>query len=246
MSELPEHIITAYLDGELPQEERDRFEAQLAEDPALAEAVAQQRQLRSLLSSYQADATEREQIRYLYHQLPTEEAGKTRRFPLWQIGLAIAASIALLLWVFWPAPTASISTEALLAQSFSPAPAPERMGSTKGDMMEILAEAHQTYSETAYPQAIGLYQQVLQDSTYRPEAAFFLAQSYLATRQYEQAEAALQWVNNRTQEVIWFSALAKLGQEDIEGCKQLLNSLATNPSYDYHEEAKQLLEQLPK
>jgi hypothetical protein len=53
-----EEILIAYVDGELDAAERARFEAELAEDPALAGAVARHRQLAERVSAAYAPVLE--------------------------------------------------------------------------------------------------------------------------------------------------------------------------------------------
>lgn len=242
--DFPEHTIEAYLDGELSLADQAVFETALSSNPDLAHTVEEHKQLRGLMQQYQTDHSQRAKISNIYHRIKEEDTSTVRRFSrFWPILLA-AASLAFLVWIFWPRQTYKYSPSELFAASFLPAPAPQKMSGDQDSSQQILALGHSAYSQQAYAQAIAYYQQVLPNGLLRSESAFFLAQSYLATQQYEQAAAALQWVDHRKQEAAWYGALAALAQGDIQAARELLKPLAAHPAYDYHQEAKELLEKM--
>ena len=241
----PEHTITAYLDGELPEADRAAFEAQLAADTALAEAVAQQRALRGLLGTYRQEQPQRAEIQQIYEEVKANSQGKVRRFPVRPaLLLAVAAAVALLV-MFWPASTPdTISPDALFTEVFQPAAARERMAIGADSARHALEQGHTSYGEADYEGAIRSYQTALADSSTRSQAAFFTAQAYLALRKYPEAAAALGQVTNRPQEVRWYNGLAALGQGDTAAVRRFLEPLAAEPTYDFHQEAKALLKRL--
>ncbi len=240
-----EYTITAYLDGLLSEEERTAFEAEMAADAALAAAVDEERTLRGLLGAYRAEQPEREAIQDIYAEVKAGGSGRVRRFSVQPALLLAVAAAVVLLVMFWPGgEPATISAENLFAETFEPAAAPERMGQGTEEARIALAQGHISYGDSNYREAIPQYQLALTDSTTRSEAAFFISQAYLALGEYPAATAALAQVTDRVQAVRWYGALAALGQGDIAAVRRLLAPLAAEPSYDFHREAKALLERL--
>ncbi|MEM7371839.1 MAG: hypothetical protein AAF587_24705 [Bacteroidota bacterium] len=245
---MPEHIIVAYLDGQMSPEERVSFEQTMTTDPELKEAVEQLKGIREQLSLYQGELALRNKIEDIYSQLgeetePENQSATVRPISLWTYILPIAAAIALLLWIFWPSQALQPPTpEQLFTQTYIPPAAPERMSIGQEDALQILANGHEAYRQKDFESAAALYQEIIQDSLYGSEAAFFQAQSFLALQRYPEAKSALELVNDRVQEVQWYRALIALGQGDIAQCKQLLQPIVSQPSFDFYQEAKKLLD----
>jgi hypothetical protein len=100
MTMIDEAMLIALVDGELDEVNRRRVERAVADDPALAERLAQHRRLRERLSDHYAPVAEEpvpDRLRALL------ESGATvtpiiqpkRRWGSWAIGAAIAASLVL-------------------------------------------------------------------------------------------------------------------------------------------------------
>ena len=100
MSQIDEAMLIALVDGELDEVNRRRVERAVADDPALAQRLAQHRALRETLSGHYAPVAE-EPVPYRFRAML--EQGETvvplarpvRRWGGWAMGGAIAASLVL-------------------------------------------------------------------------------------------------------------------------------------------------------
>lgn len=100
MSQIDEAMLIALVDGELDDVNRRRVERAVADDPALAQRLAQHRAIRERLSGYYAPVAE-EPVPDRFRALLTESetvvpmTRPVRRWGGWAMGGAIAASLVL-------------------------------------------------------------------------------------------------------------------------------------------------------
>lgn len=109
MNENDKQLISAYLLGDLPVEERTDLEKRMAAEPELAAELAAQQELRTYLSTQAQrpalDAKLAELATVFREQSEAETSApqaKVRRFRPWMGAVGVAAAIALLLVVFNP------------------------------------------------------------------------------------------------------------------------------------------------
>ncbi|MEC3949882.1 anti-sigma factor family protein [Sphingobium sp. HWE2-09] len=100
MTMIDEAMLMALVDGELDEVNRRRVERAVADDPALAERLAQHRRLRDRLSDHYAPVAEEpvpDRLRALLETgaTVTPIARPSRRWGGWAMGGAIAASLVL-------------------------------------------------------------------------------------------------------------------------------------------------------
>lgn len=114
-----DEMLMAWLDGELNEVDRRRVEAALAEDPALAARLDEQRRLRGRLAAHYGPVAEEvvpERFRAMLASKVVHLDATRRVRPLWQSLTAIAATLVLGIFVgrAWPENVTVASEEGVL------------------------------------------------------------------------------------------------------------------------------------
>ena len=133
----------------------------------------------------------------------------------------------------------------LFAAYFKPHP---DVLTSRGANESLLNEAMVAYESANYQRAESLFEQVL-DEGESVEVRFYLAQTYLATGEYEPARqllVALQRTDRFSLKEAsqWYLALAYLGQDDLESAVTLLQEIQASPNHAYGTQSMQLLKRI--
>ncbi|MCB0639946.1 MAG: hypothetical protein KDC54_25165, partial [Lewinella sp.] len=238
--------IEAYLTGELPPDDRQAFEEEVARDEALARELEQHRlehqamrmllhdELRATMQSWRKDApsTKAEDDGAKVVSLSARR-GRVRRL------LSIAASLLLLIGFggsWWAHQT--VGNQAL-AQSYAEGLSTSQRGGAAREA-ESLLKAGDTQA------AIDL----LQDATDVSDR-LLLAQAYFQQKDYAAASAiyaeieGLPTISKAQRDLAqWQNALAQLGQGDATTARELLQGIAQSSGNDYQDDAAGLLRKL--
>ena len=256
--------IENYVTGQLPADERVRFEETLRTDPTLADALAFY-----LLTKQVATAQARDQrkaeldaLRDKSIQPPHQLAEiETRARPLWSAPMrwAAAASIILLLGVGWyfvnPTTTdtqlvASQQVDAYVATHFNQLPTTMDGGSTGSATTDSLKAGVGLFNEGKLTEAGIVFEQVLARQPANASALKFAGLVSLRQDNYDKAISLFHQLSEQTDLAYnpgpFYESLAllKRGQpSDRKQAKRLLGKVV-NDSLEGANEAKQLIEQL--
>lgn len=247
--------IEAYLNGELNQEERTFFEAQLKTDTTLASEMELYQRVDQVLADDSA----------LAFQKLTEQAGanfftqKTtnatiRKLPFYRRPLAIAASITLLVacgFLWWMTnSTGTLSNDELFAANYE-SYAFSNTVRGNDDPVTPYEQAVLAYQNKDWTKATSLFSNVLEEEPSNASAAFGLGNAYLAIQPADLDAAALHF-----QQVIddgksllvdkakWYLALIRIKQGDITTAKQLLEQLLQSEEKQLANKAQTLIDKL--
>ena len=251
--------IEAYLDGSMTEEQRLSFEQEIAEDESLRSEVDLHREIHSAIESRsQVDA-----FRNLLSEVDaeTQVAGKTRSIDPEQSRsrsipvtrwLAIAAAVLVFfiagIQFFGP----GVSDPATLAMNRLPAyeiPSPTRSSAT--ELEQLRAEAYVHFEMGAFPEAIAVFERVLEEDPEDLEVRFFKAQAhmwqeeyFLAYQEYSEVESVTG--NFYSEDAEWGMALALLAEEQLDNAAALLmqieerNSKFWKPAADLLKDVEKL------
>lgn len=231
--------------------EREAFARELAEDPALAARLGEERAARRVVT-----AAGREELRGQLAGFEKEWQGQrgkelavsARRPWYWggMLGL-ILVLLALLGW--WVCPRTTPEPEGVFAAHFSAYPSPPR---TRGRAPELLVDweaAASAYDEGEYAAAAALFSDLTADTSLAYLAHFYTGASLLA-QQPPRAQAAIDPLTRAlTQDsdylpaARWYLALAYLEVGETTAAKRLLEAIVAERSFQY-EAASTILEEL--
>jgi tetratricopeptide (TPR) repeat protein len=182
-------------------------------------------------------------------RLREQEAGLGRRrtlkrLPTWAWAAALAALVAVSLWLFLPSP--SVPSSQLFATYFEPLPnvlIPEIRG--EGDENK-LDQALRQYSTGDYSAALAAFDQVeLAEQT----AGYFLYRGIteLALEKGEAAQISLEQATDDSFRFSqqWYLSLAYLQQEQLDQARQLLALIQADQQHPFREQASELLLEMP-
>lgn len=226
--------IERFLDGEISRKE---LAEQLSDvsSAALEEEIALIKSMRIAVES----AGLREQLAASLPQTATKQA-KVRSLRSWRRGLAIAASVLVLIlaYVFWPNPAA----EGLYAQyEYIDPGVPVLMSQSN---QHAMYDALTYYSEADYATAISKLSDLQTQGINNDTISYYLGASYLYQ---EQATAAIRSLAHLTTEdgsfrdrAEWLTVLAALQLEDMDQVRNLLPSILTDETHPFHTQAQLL------
>ncbi|WPP49743.1 tetratricopeptide repeat protein [Catalinimonas niigatensis] len=243
MDELLFEKIEAYLQGQLTPEERELFEANLAENEELAAEVTLQQEL--------IHSIETESLRQLLEQIheenfaeetPVVSIQRQRFLPY----MAVAASLSLLVIGWWYFTSQQSSPTALYSAYFSPAAGlPTTLSYTRNAQF---SEGMISYKLGDYAEAREWWQPLLEADPENDTLNFYVGIASLAE---EQADLAIEYLNKVEENTLsvyhidaqWYLALAYLQNEQPAKAKEILSSLTEKESA-YREESQEILSKL--
>ncbi len=243
MDELLFEKIEAYLQEQLTPEERERFEASMAQNKELATEVALQKKL--------IQSIETESVRQLLEQIHADNFGKEttivsihrrRFFPY----LAVAASLSLLLIGWWYVTSQQSSLANLYSAYFTPATGlPTTLSYTANTQF---AEGMVSYKLGDYTEAREWWQPLLEANPTNDTLNFYMGVAFLAEEQADLAIENLSKVVEHTSSVYsddaqWYLALAYLRNKQKAEAKEILSSLAEKESL-YRKQSQEILSQI--
>ena len=209
-------------------------------------------------SEHLLDALHDRQLRRRWQQQLSDEHQMPARRPRTSIirklrpWLAVAASLALVLSVFYWWPVTPQDHSALLSEHLA-RPFPNSEGRKDEIIIDSLrAQAIAAYTDGNFTEAAQLREQLVRrDSAIIEQDVLYLGLSYLY-QQPPQGQAAIPYLERASQwpageftaESRWFLALAYLQAEQMSAARQVLEQIAASNWRD--EEAEALLKQLPE
>lgn len=224
-----------FLDGEITRKELEESLADVSAEELAAEITS----LQDMRTAIEA-AGLRDQLTAVLPKV-TRKPAKVRSMVSWRQGLAIAASVLVLIiaYVFWP----NNGEEAgLYAQYEYIDPGVPVLMSQSDD--HAMYDALTYYSEEDYATAISKLAALQGQGHNNDTIAYYLGASYLYERQ---AEAALESLADLTKRegpfqarAEWLSALAALQLQDVDKVRALLSAIIADEDHPFHDNAKQL------
>jgi hypothetical protein len=244
--------IELYLADELTEAERSSFQARLAQEPALRQAMREQQEALLAMRLLEKE-TLRTQLKQNWEQIKAEEEQKMpeslrrRKCPYsfaWLAGgWPSPPALALLFWVFRPAEP--LSYPELAMQYFDPDPKALVRGGSEDD--SLLLRAEQQYRNAEYAAAELSYDSLLRREPEKIRYAYFYGMSLLAQQKTEAGIDALEPLLSDPlfdEHVRWNLALAYLQVEMQEEALKLLKGISGQERHYKKEEAKALLQRL--
>lgn len=224
-----------YLDGQLDRPSRERFDAQLGTDPALARALAQQQELRLLL---QRPAT-RDAVSAMHSRLRAAgRLDKPARLPGWRYpaGGMLLVLLALFGWWWYQAP--ATGDEALYHAFY----APERVSMGASDCPATFDPGVAQYRAGHYADAL----KTLPNDT-SGCSAYYRGLTLLALDKADEAEPLLRRARQLAPPLLrpradWYEALAltRLGQHSA--AQALLRPMTSQYEHPHQADAQRLLQ----
>lgn len=243
MSELIEKI-DDYLMERLPKADQAEFEQQIESDPELAAKVQEQRQVLHAVE-LMGDAEMKAQIGEAIRNR-NQQSAKIRPIN-WKRGLAIAASVALLVFAyfFYTNPASNDAMYANYYETYNIS-----AGSRSDNMGQEISAATSAYKAKNYQQALTQFEAIYAATQ---DTKWLLAQG-LSQMELQQFDAALNSFQPLIQQkdplyleqALWYAALCHLKNSNTAQSQALLEQLLAQPSSFQATEAEALLKELRK
>ena len=225
-------LFDRYLRNEMSTDERVSFEAQLTENKTLKADFEAFQMLEKAIED-QEIIEFKERLKE-WDAVPTEKKGRIISLPKIAIAATLIALIGITSFFYFKKP----SNAELVASNFKPY---DNVMTIRGEKEDI-DDGLRHYEQKEYTKAIAQFEQY----THNENASFYLAESYMALEQYDDAILAYNSViqlDNIFSEVATFHlALAHLGNNNSEEAIQILKTIKENS--DYHEAALSVLDDL--
>ena len=246
------NVIDRYFHGQLSEEELKVFEQQRREISEFNDLV-QEMEILTEAVKRNALQKKRQYLQNLEKSLtpvPIRQPNLPIRRSLFQ-KLAMAAGFLLLLFVgTYYFDHIANSPRQISQQYFKPYLTldAERGQNSDAANLSIMEKAYLYYGAEQWDNASEQFELLLHEN-YDPAHAFFLANAYLANKQYSKAIPLLEKLHTENSEFSlraqWYLSLAYLQSGNIEKAKTLLQEINNNQSApSYKERAAKILEQL--
>lgn len=236
-----------YRTEQLSAEERADFEAKMAQDAVLADAVREYDQLQQTIMHYgdqQLEVDLSQLGAQLMQATPREAEAPVRSLRsatnrVWLVAAAIVV-LAGLSYLFWP--RTQLSPEAMFAAHFEPKTSPSDRGSDANEQFRLALDQ---YDQENYLAAIDHFEAALADSSFQftDEAKLYVGISYLATQQSDEGIAVLGQVSQDSYDKAdanWYLALGWLQKGDKERGLALVEQISKQARHPYQEQAQKL------
>ena len=236
--------IDEYLNGEMDEATQSAFELQLQKDAALQQELSLQKTLRAGIKD-KGNQLLKEKLKAIHKEEITQKTDTPivplyRRLPF----LAAAASIALLIAVYFFLRQPTPGNDALFAANYEP----YQIGLVqRGTQQEALTQADQLYRAGSFDQAAPVLESILEVDPNLPKVRMALAISYLEMNQDELAKEQLNQIYDNplyTDKVQWYLALIFIRNNQIDQAQSELEKLVQDQNSNYQSRANQLLNQL--
>ncbi len=245
------HIIQKYLDHDLTEKDRTRFEQDLDASPDLQadlflfeevdEAVSDTEVLdfRAQLKDLRKDAHEIEQTRkrVIRFTRPWQYAASAA------VALIIAIGLATIL-------DRPLSSKDLFKKYYKPYEVALINRSSNGDLDLVLRRALQLYQEENYNEAVVYFEEVLKNGNNTPATDLYSGISYLETEKYKEAGNSFNRVieqndNLYIEQAEWYLGFCFLATNETDRARRQFARIASSNSY-YRDEAEKILKKLRK
>lgn len=233
-----------YLNRQMSDEESQRFEIEINDDPLKLKALQDRMQ-----AEFAVVLTAREaEVSALKSRYQSGNA-KVRNFNYGYMAVAAAVLVLVGLAIFL-LPKAEFDPQAIYAANYEVPAAPHARGDNGLD--SLLQIAIEFYNQKQYQAASELYEEYigsigdsLKSQTDFQNARLFLAISLLETNRIDQAIGQLSELIENNEIAQWYLALALLKQEKIPGAKEVLQRISLEERHFYHDRAESILALLP-
>lgn len=238
--------IDRYLRGELPDGEKNAFEAELGQNAELATELALQKDLEQFLRKQDRRAALQGQLKTIgkefFQDAPTQETGRIvplQRRPVlrWVVGLA--AAIALLLvarFVFF---------QPSLYEQYGQHP-PLAMIEKSNETQDKLAAMEAAFNQKNYAQALPLLQAYVREKPEDLQAELYLGICLMETGQYNTARSIFSKISSSESSYVdygqWYLALSYLKEGNEVECRKILQAVPAES--EFAQKAQNLLKRL--
>lgn len=232
-----------YLNRQMSDEENQRFENELNNDPLkLKDLQNRMKAELSVISTAREEEVSSLRSRY------KSGGGKVRSFNFGYLAVAAAVLLLIGLAVFLR-PEPELDPQAVFAANYEVPAAPQARGDNGLD--SLFQAANLLYNQKQYEAATSAYLQYLKGDTdslksvdYQ-NARLFLAISLIETNKLKEAILHLNNVMDKDEVAQWYLALALLKQKKVEDSKKVLMRIAGEERHLYQARAAKLLELFP-
>lgn len=237
--------ILKYIDGELSEEDKSSFEAQLKLDTSLAKEVAALRQMKSYAST-RADETKAILAAKKVHQsFKTKETVKSKTNPVikYLIPLAVAAMVVLGIFISQETSDVGLSNPELYASYFTPTDLPLVNRSAEDQSLEEKAEF--SFKIKDYLAAEAYISEIIQLKGESETLKLYKAICLMQINRQDEADVLLKSLITNPQfqtEAHYFLALLEIRELDNEAATTYLQKIDAQSSR--YKEAQELLKQI--
>ncbi|MEM7370474.1 MAG: hypothetical protein AAF587_17825 [Bacteroidota bacterium] len=242
MDNLTSEQIYAYLDGKLSGEELLAFEQLMEQQADIRLAVEQA--LQTKVAAYQEGRrVEKEKLNARW--ATEDSSANIRNLSLWKVAVAAGIALLLLFALFQFSSESNQGQEMFLAFYEQPVSLSPR------NVQELpqLPGAHALFHEEKYEEAAEEYIRLLDGAPaeLQDEIRFYLGISSL---QLDQLPEAISAFNSLSSSYFggagaWYKALVYVKQESWQEAKETCEDILASRDDTYHQQARELLEQLP-
>lgn len=239
-------LVQRYFEKNISEAEKQELEYRLPEEPMLQNIFSEQRRL-VLGIRYHHLEEKLAQLRNLEAVLPVQQTTPTGRMTKLWIPLSVAASLTLLVgvWFFFLRDTRPLN-EQLFVSNFEAFDSPGS-GLTRGDNNTGTSPkslAYEAYDKGEYRKAIELFEDLATSND--PIIHLCLGNAYLAVNEAAEAERVFLHMTKEHEDLItqakWYLALSYLKQNKLERTKATLWQISKSSMYG--EKARKLLDDL--
>jgi len=242
-------LIDQFLNGNITAAQSEELQNAAANDPSIQSALSAQIEARANIR-LAGEKAMKENLAKAYDQENIAKAPveKTLLRRLW-IPVAVAASIALLLGVYFLMP--SPNSEFQLAQYLETPTTIAIRGETTNAFSEAWLKGESAYKEKNYEEAVSIFSTLQNDFTeainHNGKRLIYLGISHLQLGQYDLAIDAFRQISTDSplqDERDWYLALSYLAKADKENARTVLEKISTDASHFKNQQAIELLENL--
>ena len=238
-------LLERYLNGDLHSNEKEEVEERLKSDPTFADRMKILQDSKAAILNPVDDF--RNELRQVINEQEQGALVEEKRPFNWRYGIAaalfaIALTFAAYLIMLKP-PTA----DALYADNFNIPPENITVRDQPGD--DLLSEALDAYNQDNYQEALGLFQEFLQEDPQHQGVMFYSGICQLVLDQNEQALVTFQNISTQqTGEYLtaaqWYLGLTYLKLDHLDQAKATLGDLHRAGNGNYSRDAGILLEKI--
>ena len=237
--------IEQYLNNQLDESQRIAFESRLEQEKDFAAEFDRHETAHKVLDFVIAKNLKEQLLELEAESKVVQLAPRRRR---WMVALSAAASVAILVGVFYMNFAGGAMTSPELAYEYYELPEPRiRNANATVVYPEGLESGLAAMRQGNYTEAITALQSVPAEEDYYILAQFFLGHARYLTQDYPGAQSAFELVSTindvRYQhEAQWFEALSCLAQNG--DCKSRVEAIAADDDHDFNQQATKILRKM--
>jgi tetratricopeptide (TPR) repeat protein len=237
--------IELYLANEMKAAEKAAFEQELTENTDLKETYLLYVSIENTMKqdidtdkvSFQKIINEQQQKHFSSNKQFKKQAPVRK---LLFIGLSAAAIIAIM-FTFFPKGSSNTKSNDELYAYYAKIDAVDEI--TRGNNDSIFNMAAQLFNQKKYAESVKLFEKIQSNNA---QVQFILGIAYTEIKQFDKAimyfDEVLKGDSVFKEKAYWHKAMVYLKKNEIEKCKQQLNSI--NKEAEYYDEAQKLLKEM--